>query len=313
MIYCKRRREAPFLIEYRNTMQELFSSSPLTFVVLVFFLSLLIGSFLNVVIYRLPIMMEREWRAQCKELAETEATDIPAGRFDLVFPRSRCTSCGAQITAIQNVPVLSYLMLDGKCGSCGGAISKRYPIVEALTAILTAIVAWRFGFGWESAAAIVLTWALIAISVIDIDHQIIPDSISLPFVWIGLMLSLFQPMEGAEVLFIGARTSIVGALAGYLSLWTIYQLFRLMTGKEGMGYGDFKLLAVLGAWLGWQMLPLIILLSAFVGTAVGISMIVVRRHDRNIPIPFGPYLAAAGWIAMLYGEQIVSAYLDYMS
>ena len=294
-------------------MQELFSSSPLIFVALVFFLSLLIGSFLNVVIYRLPIMMEREWRAQCEELAETEATDIPAGRFDLVFPRSRCTSCDAQITAMQNVPIVSYLILRGKCASCGSSISKRYPIVETLSAILTAIVAWRFGFGWESAAAVLLTWTLIAISVIDIDHQIIPDSISLPFIWIGLMLSLFHPMQGSEVLFIDSETAVVGALAGYLSLWTIYQLFRLMTGKEGMGYGDFKLLAVLGAWLGWQMLPLIILLSAIVGAVVGISMIVFRRADRSTPIPFGPYLAAAGWIAMLWGPQIVAAYLDYMS
>lgn len=294
-------------------MQELFSSSPLIFVALVFFLSLLIGSFLNVVIYRLPIMMEREWRAQCEELAETEAADIPAGRFDLVFPRSRCTSCDAQITAMQNVPIVSYLILRGKCASCGSSISKRYPIVETLSAILTAIVAWRFGFGWESAAAVLLTWTLIAISVIDIDHQIIPDSISLPFVWIGLMLSLFHPMQGSEVLFIDSETAVVGALAGYLSLWTIYQLFRLMTGKEGMGYGDFKLLAVLGAWLGWQMLPLIILLSAIVGAVVGISMIVFRRADRSTPIPFGPYLAAAGWIAMLWGPQIVAAYLDYMS
>ncbi len=293
-------------------MQELFLSSPLTFIALVFFLSLLIGSFLNVVIYRLPMMMEREWRAQCDELTATPATEIPAGRFDLVFPGSHCTSCGTQITALQNIPILSYLMLRGKCASCGSAISKRYPVVEALTAAMTAIVAWRFGFAWESAAAIMLTWALITISVIDIDHQIIPDSISLPFVWIGLMLSLFHPMAGAEVLFVDAKTAIVGALAGYLSLWTIYQLFRLMTGKEGMGYGDFKLLAVLGAWLGWQMLLLIILLSSVVGAAVGISMIIVRGRDRNIPIPFGPYLAAAGWIAMLWGNQIITAYLDTM-
>ena len=294
-------------------MQELFSNSPLTFVAMVFILSLLIGSFLNVVIYRLPIMMQREWRDQCQELAETPVTETPPGRFDLVFPRSSCTSCGAQITALQNIPILSYLILRGKCASCGNAISKRYPIVEATTAVLTAIVAWRFGFGWEVAGAIALTWALIAVSVIDIDHQLIPDSISLPFIWIGLMLSLFHPMAGAEVLFIDAGTAIVGAVAGYLSLWSIYQLFLLMTGKEGMGYGDFKLLAVLGAWLGWQMLPLIILLSAVVGATVGITMIIVRRHDRNIPIPFGPYLAAAGWIAMLWGDQIVSAYLDYMS
>jgi len=294
-------------------VQELFSSSPQIFVSIVFFLSLLIGSFLNVVIYRLPIMMEREWRAQCRELAQTPATEIPDGRFDIIFPRSRCTTCGSPISALQNIPVLSFLVLGGKCGSCGSDIPRRYPIVEAVTAIMTAIVAWRFGFGWESAAAIFLTWALIAISVIDIDHQIIPDSISLPFVWLGLTLSLFSPMSGAETLFVAPKTAIVGALAGYLSLWSIYQLFRLMTGKEGMGYGDFKLLAVLGAWLGWQMLPLIILLSAVVGAAIGITMIVVRRHDRNIPIPFGPYLAAAGWIAMLYGDQIVSSYFDYMS
>ena len=293
-------------------MQELLLGSPPVFVASVFVLSLLIGSFLNVVIYRLPIMMEREWRDQCKELSETSATDIPEGRFDLVVPRSRCLSCGAQITASQNIPILSYLILGGKCGSCSAAISKRYPIVEALTAILTAIVAWRFGFGWESAAAVLLTWALIAISVIDIDHQIIPDSISLPLLWIGLFLSLFHPMAGADVLFVDPKTAIIGALAGYLSLWCIYQLFLLLTGKEGMGYGDFKLLAVLGAWLGWQVLPLIILLSAAVGAAIGITMIVLRRQDRSVPIPFGPYLAAAGWIAMLYGEQIVAGYLDFM-
>ncbi len=294
-------------------MQELFISSPLIFVVSVFLLSLLVGSFLNVVIYRLPIMMEREWRAQCKELSEISATEIPQGRFDLVIPRSRCLSCGAQITALQNIPVLSYLFLGGKCGSCNAAISKRYPVVESLTAILTAIVAWRFGFGWESAAAVLLTWALIAISVIDIDHQIIPDSISLPLIWMGLFLGLFYPVADADVLFVDPKAGIIGALAGYLSLWCIYQLFRVITGKEGMGYGDFKLLAVLGAWLGWQMLPLVILLSAVVAATVGIAMIVLRRHDRNVPIPFGPYLAAAGWIAMLYGKQIVTSYLDFMS
>lgn len=292
-------------------MQELLSSSPFIFVTIVFLFSLLVGSFLNVVIFRLPIMMEREWRDQCKELSEGPAAEIPEGRFDLIAPRSRCPSCGAQIPAVQNIPILSYLMLRGKCSSCRTPISKRYPLVEAMTAIMTAIVAWKFGFGWESAAAILLTWALIAISAIDIDHQIIPDSISLPFLWIGLTLSLFHPMPGAETLFVDSKTAIVGALAGYLTLWSVYQLFRLMTGREGMGYGDFKLLAVLGAWLGWQMLPLIILLSAAVGAAVGIAMIAFRRHDRNVPIPFGPYLAAAGWIAMLYGETIIAGYLDF--
>lgn len=293
-------------------MLDLFQSSPPVFITSVFVLSLIIGSFLNVVIYRLPIMMEREWRAQCKELSETPATEVPEGRFNIVYPRSRCSSCGAQISALQNIPVLSYLFLGGKCSSCKATISKRYPVVELLTAILTAIVAWRFGFGWESAAAILLTWVLIAISVIDIDHQIIPDSISLPLIWIGLFLSLFHPLAGADVLFVDPKTAIIGALAGYLSLWCVYQLFRLMTGKEGMGYGDFKLLAMLGAWLGWQLLPLIILLSAVVGASVGITMIVLRRHDRSVPIPFGPYLAAAGWIAMLCGERIVAGYLDFM-
>jgi leader peptidase (prepilin peptidase)/N-methyltransferase len=294
-------------------MQALFTQSPIVFIGFSFALALLIGSFLNVVIYRLPIMMEREWRAQCEEIAEMPSAELPTGRFDLVAPRSRCPSCGKQITAMQNIPVLSYLMLGGKCGSCDAPISRRYPIIELLTAVFTGIVAWRFGFGWEAGAAILMTWALIAISVIDIDHQIIPDSISLPLIWAGLFLSLFHEAAGAEMLFVDAKTAIAGGLAGYLSLWSIYHLFRLLTGKEGMGYGDFKLLAALGAWLGWQMLPLIILLSAVVGAAVGVSLIVFKRHDRSVPIPFGPYLAAAGWIAMLYGPQIIDGYLDYMS
>lgn len=296
-----------------NQVQELFTQVPFLFIGLSFFLALLIGSFLNVVIYRLPIMMEREWRAQCEEIAQTPAQDLPTGRFDLIAPRSRCPSCDQQITAMQNIPVISYLLLGGKCANCDAPISRRYPTIELLTAVMTAVVAWRFGFGWEAAAAVLMTWALIAISVIDIDHQIIPDSISLPLIWAGLTLSLFRDSVPAEILFIDPATAIAGGLAGYLSLWSIYHLFRLVTGKEGMGYGDFKLLAALGAWLGWQMLPLIILLSAAVGAVVGISLIVFSRHDRSVPIPFGPYLAAAGWIAMLYGPQIVAGYLDYMS
>jgi len=293
-------------------MQALFTQSPILFIGISFVLALLIGSFLNVVIYRLPIMMERDWRAQCEEIAETPAAELPTGRFDLVAPRSRCPSCGHTITAIQNIPVASYLVLGGKCGSCQAPISRRYPLIELLTAVMTAIVAWRFGIGWEAAAAILMTWTLIAISVIDIDHQIIPDSISLPLIWAGLFLSLFHESVGAEILFIDPKTAIAGGLAGYLSLWSIYHLFRLLTGKEGMGYGDFKLLAALGAWLGWQLLPLIILLSAFVGAIVGVALIAFKRQDRSVPIPFGPYLAAAGWIAMLYGPQIMNAYLDYM-
>ncbi|MDX1403164.1 MAG: A24 family peptidase [Woeseiaceae bacterium] len=293
-------------------MLELMMQVPMVFIGVSFVFALMIGSFLNVVIYRLPIMMEREWRAQCDELTQSPA-DLPTGRFDLVSPRSRCPSCGAAITALQNIPVFSYLALGGKCANCAAPISRRYPLIEFMTATMTALCAWRFGFSWEAAAAVVMTWALITVSVIDIDHQIIPDSISLPLVWAGLTLSLFSSRVQAEILFIEPRTAIVGALAGYLSLWSIYHLFRLVTGKEGMGYGDFKLLAALGAWLGWQMLPLIILLSAAVGAVVGLSMIAFSRHDRSVPIPFGPYLAAAGWIAMLYGPQIVAAYLDYMS
>jgi len=294
-------------------IQEVFADAPLLFTGAIFLLALLIGSFLNVVIYRLPIMMERDWRSQCEVLANAPVTEILEGRFDILTPRSRCPSCGHRISALQNIPVISYLLLRGRCASCHTPISARYPVVELMTAVLAAVTAWRFGFGVETAAAVLLTFSLITVSVIDIDHQIIPDSISLPLVWIGLALSLFHPVGSADVLFVDPQTAIVGAIAGYLSLWSVYHLFRLLTGKEGMGYGDFKLLAALGAWLGWQMLPLIILLSAVVGACVGIAMIVFRRHDRNVPIPFGPYLAAAGWIAMLYGRPIIDWYLGYMS
>ena len=294
-------------------MQALLADSPLLFMLIAFVFALLVGSFLNVVIHRLPIMMERSWREQCRELSETPAGEIPEGRFDLVAPRSRCPSCGHRITALQNIPVVSYLFLGGKCAGCGKRISARYPVIELLTAVLTAVVAWRFGFGWEAAAAIAMTWTLVAISVIDIDTQYIYDNVVLPLVWAGLALSLFHPLPGAETLFIDPTSAIVGALAGYLSLWSVYHLFRLMTGKEGMGYGDFKLLAALGAWLGWKMLPLIILMSAVVGAVTGIVMIALKLQERSKPIPFGPYLAAAGWIAMLWGERIVTWYLDYMS
>jgi leader peptidase (prepilin peptidase)/N-methyltransferase len=294
-------------------MQQLLSSSPTAFIITCFVLALLIGSFLNVVIYRLPVMMQREWRKQAEEILAEPAENLPQGRFDLIAPRSRCPSCGHEISALQNIPVISWLVLRGKCANCKTPIAARYPLVELVTAILTALVAARFGFGYEAAAAILMTWALIAISMIDVDHQIIPDSLSLPLMWIGLFLALFHPMAGAEILFVDPRDAIAGALGGYLSLWSIYHLFRLVTGKEGMGYGDFKLLAALGAWLGYQMLPLIIMLSAVVGALVGISLMVFKRHDRNVPIPFGPYLAAAGWIAMMYGPEIVGRYLDYMS
>lgn len=291
-------------------MAELFTQAPMVFIAVAFAFALMIGSFLNVVIYRLPLMMQRDWREQCDELSKEPAPDLPDGKFNLVVPRSRCPSCGAGIKAWQNIPVLSYLLLGAQCSNCQTAISIRYPLVETLTAILAAICAWHFGFGWEALMAIGLSFALVAISLIDADHQIIPDSIVIPLMWVGLIMSLFHPLTGADTLFIAPQDAIVGAVAGYLSLWSVYQLFKLVTGKEGMGYGDFKLLAALGAWLGWQALPTIILMSAVVGAIIGIALIVFRGRDRQIPIPFGPYLAAAGWITMLWGEAIKNAYLD---
>jgi leader peptidase (prepilin peptidase)/N-methyltransferase len=291
-------------------MAELFSQSPELFIAFAFAFALLFGSFLNVVIYRLPLMMQREWHEQCAELQESEKPTLPDGVFNLVVPRSACPSCGTQISAWQNVPVLSYILLRGQCSNCKQKISARYPLVELFTALLAAGCAWRFGFGWEALMAIALTCTLVAISMTDYDYQLIPDSIVLPLVWVGLAMSLFHPMSGAETLFIAPSNSIIGAMVGYLSLWSVYQLFKLITGKEGMGYGDFKLLAALGAWLGLQAVPMIILMSAVVGAIVGIGLIVIRGRDRQLPIPFGPYLAAAGWITMFYGENIKNAYLD---
>ena len=291
-------------------MAELFTQAPTVFIAVAFAFALIIGSFLNVVIYRLPLMMQRDWHEQCDELSKEPAPDLPKGKFNLVVPRSRCPSCGAPIKTWQNIPVLSYLLLGAHCSNCRQAISVRYPLVETLTAILAAICAWHFGFGWEALMAIGLTCVLVVISLIDFDHQIIPDSIVMPLLWVGLTMSLFHPLAGADTLFISPQDAIVGAVAGYLSLWSVYQLFKLVTGKEGMGYGDFKLLAALGAWLGWQALPTIILMSAVVGAVIGIALIVFRGRDRQIPIPFGPYLAAAGWIVMLWGETIKNAYLD---
>jgi leader peptidase (prepilin peptidase)/N-methyltransferase len=286
-------------------MAELLSQEPAAFIAAVFFLTLLIGSFLNVVIHRLPIMMTRDWREQCAEIMSDPAPDAPEGRFNLVVPRSRCPSCGSAITALQNIPVLSYLFLRGRCGNCSESISIRYPIVEAATAILAALVAWHFGFGWEALMGVVLTLFLMVIALIDFDTQYIPDSVVLPLLWIGLTMSLFEP-AGSEVLFLSSRDAIIGAAIGYLSLWSFYWLFKLVTGKEGMGYGDFKLLAALGAWLGAQYLFTIIIMSAVVGAVLGILLIVIRGRDRQVPMPFGPFLAAAGWITMLYGDAIKS-------
>ncbi len=268
---------------------------------------LLVGSFLNVVVHRLPLMMRREWRAQCAEEMAQPAPALPEGRFDLVAPRSRCPACNRQIRAVENIPLFSWLALKGRCAGCSARISPRYPAVELLTGLLFAATAWLLPWPAQALAGIGLTGALIALSFIDIDEQLLPDSITLPLLWAGL---LFNLLAGDQA-FVSIEEAVIGAVAGYLSLWTVYQGFKLVTGREGMGYGDFKLLAALGAWLGWQMLPLVILLSALVGAIVGIAMILLLGRDRQVPIPFGPYLAAAGWIALLWGPALTGAWLNY--
>lgn len=263
---------------------------------------LVVGSFLNVVVHRLPIMMERQWQAQCAQTQELPLIDTHAARFDLISPSSHCPLCSHRITPLENIPVLSYLWLRGKCAGCGAHISARYPSVELLTGLLTAAVAWRFGFGWEAAAGIALTWCLITLSFIDYDTQLLPDSITLPLVWLGLLLSLGP-------LWVDSQAAIVGAAAGYLLLWSVFQAFRLATGKEGMGFGDFKLLAALGAWLGWKMLGVIVLLSSAAGAVIGILLMLLRGHGRDKPMPFGPYIAIAGWLAMMWGQTLLDGYL----
>lgn len=276
--------------------------SPTLLIALTFLVGLMVGSFLNVVIYRLPVMMQRGWRRECLEFLQMPAEEV-GETFNLSWPRSRCPICQTEIKAYQNIPVLSYLLLGGKCEHCSTSISLRYPLIEAFTGICSALVAWRFGYGLELLFGLILTWSLIALSFIDIDHQLLPDSITLPVLWLGLFLSLFS-------IYTDSQASIIGAVAGYLSLWSVFHLFKLLTSKEGMGYGDFKLLALFGAWLGWQYLPMIILLSSLVGAVIGITMIVFRQHEASRPIPFGPYLAAAGWLALIWGNDINRLYLD---
>ena len=284
----------------------LFLTHPTIFLGVVTLLGLIVGSFLNVVIYRLPIIIKRQWSTECREWlkVDDETTNEFSLPFNLITPRSKCPRCGHKITAIENIPIISYLVLRGKCSECRTPISIQYPLVEALTAIFSLLVAWHFGYSWQTAAALLLTWALIALSVIDLQTKLLPDSITLPFVWLGLMVN-------SSHLFTDLSSSVWGAAAGYLSLWSIYQLFKLLTGKEGMGYGDFKLLALLGAWLGWQVLPLIIVLSSIIGASVGIALVLVKGRDKNIPIPFGPYLTLGGWVGMLWGTQLTQAYLEY--
>jgi leader peptidase (prepilin peptidase)/N-methyltransferase len=295
-----------------NDLAALYDNNLALFVGSVFLLGLVIGSFLNVVIYRLPIILERDWRSQAAEwlpAAGNAAASPPTEPLSLSTPRSACPVCKAPIKAWQNIPVLSWLLLRGRCASCRSKISLRYPLIELATGVLSAWVAWHFGFAAPTACALLVTWALIALTGIDIDHQLLPDGITLPLLWAGLVAAVMVgPIAGSPIP-VSARDAIIGAAAGYVSLWLVFHAFRLITGKEGMGFGDFKLFAALGAWLGWKLLPLVIVLSAATGAVLGILMIVLRGRDRSAPIPFGPYLAAAGWLAMMYGDRLLSTYL----
>jgi leader peptidase (prepilin peptidase) / N-methyltransferase len=284
-----------------------FQASPLWYCVLVFIFSLCVGSFLNVVIYRLPKMMEQSWQLEYQEYFEPEKEQPIQPVFNLAVPRSRCPQCQHQLTALDNIPLLSWLALKGRCRYCQATISKRYPLVELFTAILSVAVAWQTGATAIGALYLVVTWMLVALTFIDIDKMLLPDQLTLPLLWLALVAAAvgFSTVD--------ATTAITGAAFGYLSLWSVYWAFKLLTGKEGMGFGDFKLLAIFGALLGWQQLPLIILLSSLVGAVIGTLLLSMQGKDKNNAIPFGPYIAAAGFIAMLWGEQITAAYLATIS
>ncbi len=285
------------------SVTETLQAYPVVFYLFIAFLGLVVGSFLNVVVHRLPIMMQRDWREQCRELLPEGGPPVePVERFDLASPGSRCPSCGHRIRALENIPVLSYLALRGRCSACGHRISLRYPMVELLSCAMSLVVAWRFGVSIQTVAVLLFTWPLIALSFIDLDTQLLPDSITLPVLWLGLGFNLFTVI-------VPLWDAVVGAMCGYGILWIVYQAFRLLTGKEGMGFGDFKLLAMLGAWAGWQSLPLTILISSILGAVVGISLMAFKGQDREVPIPFGPYLALAGWVSLLWGDRIISWYL----
>ncbi|MCF5903164.1 MULTISPECIES: prepilin peptidase [Aeromonas] len=282
---------------------ELAHSLPWLYFSLVFLFSLMIGSFLNVVIHRLPIMLEREWQAEYRGYFSPDEEATAPERYNLMVPRSACPHCGHAITALENIPLLSWIWLKGRCHDCQAPISARYPLVELLTALLSVAVAMVITPGWGTLAALLLTWVLVALTFIDLDKMLLPDQLTLPLLWGGLLFNLaggFVPLADA----------VIGAMAGYLVLWSLYWAFKLLTGKEGMGYGDFKLLAALGAWLGWQALPIILLLSSLVGAVIGISLIALQKHHQGKPIPFGPYLAIAGWIALLWGDTITRWYLS---
>lgn len=288
-----------------NNISAFFTIYPISFPLIAGVFGLAIGSFLNVAIYRFPVMLERKWQSQCQEiLGLDKKKPKKQKRFDLAVPGSCCQHCGHAITALENIPVLSFIWLRGKCSACGKPIFWRYPLVELLTGGLTAAVAWHFGYGVAALAAMALTWCLIVLSFIDFDRQLLPDDITLPLLWGGLILNAFA-------IFTPLLAAVIGAISGYIFLWLVFQVFKLMTGKEGMGYGDFKLFAALGAWLGWQSLPLIILLSSLVGAIAGISFILLFGHDRRLPIPFGPFLCVAGWIALMWGDDLTGLYLHF--
>lgn len=276
-------------------------ADPAGLAVVLLLFGLAVGSFLNVVIHRLPLMMEREWQAQCAELRNEPPP--AAEKLNLAAPRSRCPACGHPISALENIPVLSWIALRGRCRGCQAPIPIRYPLVEAASGILSAYAGWKFGPTLACAGALLFIWGMIALTFIDLDTQLLPDDITLALLWLGLLLNL-----GGG--FTDLKSAVIGAMAGYLALWSVYWIFKLATGKEGMGYGDFKLLGAIGAWFGWQMLPLVILLSSVVGAIVGIGLIVFRKHGRDIPIPFGPYLACAGVIALFSGKTLTQAYLQ---
>lgn len=267
-------------------------------------LGLMVGSFLNVVIYRLPVMLFKEWKEACDEMQENPVADLPEGKFNLAVPNSRCPKCNHKIAPWQNIPIISYVLLKGACANCKSKIPLRYPTVELFTGIASLLVLWLLGATPQAAMALILVWALIALTMIDIDHQLLPDNVTLPLMWVGLLCNLYG-------LYTDLPSAVIGAMAGYLSLWSVYWLFKLATGKEGMGFGDFKLLAALGAWMGWQQLPVIIILSSFVGAVFGIIGMIMANKNTEWRIPFGPYLAIAGIIAFFWGNQIIAAYLEF--
>jgi len=278
----------------------LLQTAPILFISLCATIGLMVGSFLNVVILRLPKMMEREWHQQCAELRGETIETLPP--LSIAKPRSACPHCQHKITALENIPILSYLVLRGRCSQCNTSISPRYPIIEALTGIISGFVAWNFGYGFLALAALIFVWAMIALAFIDLDTQLLPDDITLPLLWAGRLVNLGDG-------FTDIRSAIIGAVSGFLALWSVYWCFKIATGKEGMGYGDFKLLAVIGAWFGWKMLPLVNLISSLVGAVVGIGLLVITKHGRHVPIPFGPYLVGGGLIALFWGNQLNHTYL----